>query len=95
MKIALLVVALSLTACASAPPPASPADETVDGGISTCAKACDQRKHLGCLEPALESSCIPTCKKASAAKLYDPTCPAAATTLAQMRACGSVRCGLP
>lgn len=55
-----------------------------------CRDACAHRAELGCLEEALAAKCIPVCRRAWAARLYDPICVIHADR-AGMHAC-DVRC---
>lgn len=77
-------IIISLIACSPMTlPPGGPGDP--------CEIACSRRKSLGCLESALALNCIPVCKHAVDAGIFDSECVVQASTVEEMRAC-NVRC---
>lgn len=83
------------------PPDAGLADaEELDGTKkpSACGDACVQLAKLGCPESTPkpgEESCFIVCTRAEETKRFSlkPACIAKAATVAEVRACGTVRCG--
>lgn len=80
--------------------PGDAGEEQLDGTkkISPCGDACVQLAKLGCPESTPkpgEESCYVVCARAEETKRFSlkPTCIAKAATVAEVRACGTVRCG--
>lgn len=65
-------VAIALIACAPQSPPASPEQDSGDGGGSFCERACNARAAAGCLEPALAAQCVPVCELSRERGVYRP-----------------------
>lgn len=86
----LALVVLVLLACGSPPPPApppAPAGDDPEGACATLAR-------LGCPEAQLAAAVCPdVLRRAGELRDLRTGCIAAARDVAELRACGTVRCG--
>lgn len=94
MRYALLGFAV-LTACLEhGPLPPSPQPDQSDA-IDACKPACQQLRFLGCPEgsPSVSgNACEATCARALELRDLPLRCWADADSVAELRACGSIRC---
>jgi len=102
------VLLAAFAACTTALPPAElPEGDYPDGGIvevyrdgspqavaSPCGQACASLQRLGCPETAPRGSitCYIACTKAASLRTIPVACWARATSQAEARACGGLRC---
>jgi len=65
----LYALGFGFIACAHYPEPPPDVDAL---GVETCVGSCARRARTGCLEPALQPTCVATCERIRAAGLYAP-----------------------